>query len=547
MMPRIAQNCWTDLVRGFTIGGTYAEDVCPVPPPDPLEPVLSHHGSPTGLETMNGAGPPPGRLRCFSPTVRPMARTAAIFDLDRTLLAGASGPVISSALKSVGLLSDRTIPGENLLFSLFNLVGENRPSMYLTRQGARVAAGWDRATTQRAGELVADVLVDEVQPYARLLIEEHHREQRLVAVATTTPYDMVKPFADRLGLDSVIATTYGVRDGRYTGTIDGEFVWGRGKLRAVRAWAEAAGVDLAASYAYSDSWFDAALLAEVGHPVVVNPDPRLRLLATARRWPVVFLDVPPGVPKLLGLEPQQVIFPFARPEFVLYAKIDISGIENIPSHGPAIICGNHRSYFDPLAVAFAIARRGRPARFLGKKEVFDAPIVGDVARAIGGIRVERGTGSDEPLREAETALRAGELVVVMPQGTIPRGRAFFDPVLKGRWGAARLAASTGAPVIPLGLWGTERVWPRSAKVPNLFNVTNRPAVTVRVGQPIELAHDDPDIDTRRIMDAIVELLPADARRRHEPSRDELARTYPSGRIPVEDDLEHEGERRPGTD
>ena len=79
---------------------------------------------------------------------------------------------------------------------------------------------------------------------------------------------------------------------------------------------------------------------------------------------------------------------------------------------------------------------------------------------MGGIRVDRGTGSDEPLQAAADALAGGEVVAVMPQGTIPRGPAFFDPELKGRWGAARLAAMSEAPVIPIGLWGTEQVWPR---------------------------------------------------------------------------------------
>ena len=118
-------------------------------------------------------------------------------------------------------------------------------------------------------------------------------------------------------------------------------------------------------------------------------------------------------------------------------------------------------------MALAIARSGRTVRFLGKKEVFDAPIVGQLAKAMGGIRVERATGSDEPLRHAAEALEAGQMVAIMPQGTIPRGRAFFDPELKGRWGAARLAAMTKAPVIPVGLWGTEKVWPRSARLPNV--------------------------------------------------------------------------------
>src|SRR5207237_560175 len=182
---------------------------------------------------------------------------------------------------------------------------------------------------------------------------------RPVVLATTTPYDFVAPLAERLSFDDVVATRYAERDGVYTGALDGEFVWGRGKLSAVRRWAEGRGVELAQSWAYSDSVFDVPLLSAVGHPCAVNPDLRLQ------------------------------------------------------------------------AVAVTVARTGRAIRFLGKAEVFDAPVVGQLARALGGIRVERGSGSDEPLRAAAQALEAGELVALMPQGTIPRGRDFFDPELKG--------------------------------------------------------------------------------------------------------------------
>jgi putative phosphoserine phosphatase / 1-acylglycerol-3-phosphate O-acyltransferase len=177
-----------------------------------------------------------------------------------------------------------------------------------------------------------------------------------------------------------------------------------------------------------------------------------------------------------------------------------------------------------------VMRAGRPLRFLGKKEVFDAPVIGPIATALGGIRVDRGTGSGAPLREAERALAAGEVVALMPQGTIPRGRAFFDPELRGRPGAARLAAATGAPVVPLGLWGTEQVWPRSSRLPNVANVTHPPTVRVRVGAPVRGLTGDVDADTRRIMQAITRLLPAEARRRHEPTKEELVRTYPPGKV-----------------
>ncbi len=229
---------------------------------------------------------------------------------------------------------------------------------------------------------------------------------------------------------------------------------------------------------------------------------------------------------------------------VPYADIDIHGVENIPADGPAILVANHRSYFDPMVISMIVAKTGRTVRSLGKKEVFDVPVVGALATAMGGIRVDRGTGSDEPLQKAAEALLGGEMVAIMPEGTIPRGPAFFDPKLKGRWGTARLAQMTGAPVIPIGLWGTEKVWPRSSRLPKVFNVTDAPTVTATVGQPVELKYKSLDADTKRIMKAISKLLPPEARVEREPTPDELATTYPPG---YRGEPDNETRRRPGTD
>ena len=457
---------------------------------------------------------------------------AVFFDLDRTLLRGASGPVISASLRRSGLMSARSIPGEGLVFGLFDLIGEIRPSMMLTRQAVKAAKGWDREATRDAGRHAAEQLAADVQPWAKVIIAEHQAAGRPVVLATTTPFDIVEPLAERLGFDGVVATRYRVGpDGRYDGTFDGEFVWGKGKLAAVQDWAAANEVDVARSWAYSDSYYDLPLLGAVQRPVAVNPDPRLAAIAVLRRWPVQFLDVPPGVPKVLGVEPQTATFAFMRNELMPYVRFEVAGTEHLPADGPALLCSNHRSYFDPLAVGYTAARRGRPIRFLGKKEVFDAPIVGDIARAMGGIRVERGSGSDEPLLEAADCLRAGEIVAILPQGTIPRGRDFFEPRLEGKWGAARLAAEMAeegrsVPVIPMGLWGTERVWPRNSRIPNVLNVFDPPTVQVRVGPPVDVGLHDPAADTEAIMAAIVDLLPPGARERHEPTAEELARTLP---------------------
>jgi putative phosphoserine phosphatase/1-acylglycerol-3-phosphate O-acyltransferase len=471
---------------------------------------------------------------------------AAFFDLDRTLLGKASGEVFSEAMRVAGL-GPRRVPGERLLFGVFNAVGENLPSMALARQAVVLAKGRSREVLGVVAEAAADQLVEMVQPFAHAVLAEHRAAGRPVVLATTTPYHLVKPFADRLGLDDVIATRYGVdADGIYDGTLDGPFVWSTGKLQAVREWAEKADIDLAESYAYSDSVYDSPLLGAVGHPVVVNPDPRMVVMAAARRWPVIHLDVPSSVRKLpfVGIELQRLAMQFARPELYPYARFDIDGLENIPSKGPVILVGNHRSYFDPMAMSMAIARSGRTARFLGKKEVFDVPIVGQLAAAMGGIRVDRSSGSAEPLEAAAAALAGGDMVALMPQGTIPRGPAFFDPVLKGRYGAARLAKLSQAPVIPVGLWGTEKVWPRSSRLPDVLNVTKPPTVRIRAGGPVELKYRSLRTDTERIIDAIVDQLPAEARDAHEPTAEELARTYPPG---YRGDPDAENVRRPGTD
>jgi putative phosphoserine phosphatase/1-acylglycerol-3-phosphate O-acyltransferase len=460
-----------------------------------------------------------------------MAGGAAFFDLDRTLLRGASGPLIGEALAAAGLTPRSGLPGQSLLYRLYDIVGETLPSMALARGAALASKGWSQADVRKAGEAAAEKLEELVTPFARPLIEEHQRAGRAVVLATTTPHDLVAPLAERLGFDDVVATRYSASDdGVLTGGLEGEFVWARGKLAAVRRWAEAAGVSLEDSYAYSDSVYDLPLLGAVGHPHAVNPDPRLRAVATLRRWPVVHLDVPPGVPKLLGVEPADVARWFARPELYPYARFDIQGLEGVPAHGPGIVVANHRSYFDTVALGLTVMRAGRNPRFLGKKEVFDAPVLGAAASAMGGIRVDRGSSSAaEPLKEAARALEAGELVALMPQGTIPRGRAFYDPVLVGKTGAARLAAMTGAPVIPVGIWGTELVWPRRSRLPNVFNVLHPPLVTTRVGKPVSglsLGVADAHADTERIMAALVDLLPPEAREAREPTPEEIERATP---------------------
>ncbi len=452
---------------------------------------------------------------------------AAFFDLDRTLLRGASGPLISSAMRAEGILRDEPIRGESLVFGIFNVIGETLPSMALTRLGVRATKGWSIASVKAVGERVAPALADAVEPFARELLRDHKEAGRKLVLATTTPYDVVKPFADLMGFDAVLATRYRSTDGKtYNGTVDGEFVWNRGKARSVKAWAKSNLVELTDSYAYSDSIFDLPMLRSVGHPTAVNPDARLWALTLVYGWPVVYFNAPPGVPKPLGIEPQRVVAELVRPEFLPWIRIEVEGLENLDDVAGVVITPNHRSYLDPLVVAQAISRVGRPVRFLSKKEVTDAPIVGPVAQAMGAIRVDRQNKTGNPMAEAARALRAGEIVAVFPQGTIPRGHDFFDPKLKGRYGAVRLAIESGAPIVPIGLWGTEHAWPRNRKLPYVLNLAEPPHLSVKVGAPYHPETDDLDRETAALMERITALLPAEAKVHHTPTEAELARTLP---------------------
>ena len=449
-------------------------------------------------------------------------------DLDRTLLRRASGQVLHGVLEAAGIA--RSLPGSTLLYAVYDRFGENGPAMALARAAAFAARGWSREEVREAGRKAAEALVELVAPYAPGILADYRRTGHRVVLTTTTPADMIAPFAESLGFDDVVATRYEVRDGRYTGRLDGPFVWGVGKLAAVRRWARAAGVGLSVSHACSDSAFDLPLLSSVGHPHAVNPDPTLAAIAAVRRWPVEHWDRPAGVPSVFGLEPYHLLRPWVRPQLFPYARFDIDGVERVPRRGPVLIAANHRSYFDVVALALVAARLGRPVRFLAKRELFDAPVVGWLTRALGGIAVDRadGAASRAALGRAEAALRAGEVVIALPQGTIPRGTDFFDPVLHGKTGTARLAASTGAPVVPVGLWGTEAVWPRSARAPHVTALAHPPTVRVRVGVPIVLGLGDAKADTAVVMAAISALLPPEGRVRRRPSDEELARTFPPG-------------------
>jgi len=226
--------------------------------------------------------------------------SAAFFDLDRTVVEGATGPAFSDALRELGLLGLQRHPLECLFFGAYELVGETAVTVALTRQAARLAEGWEVGLVREAGASAATRLLGSVAPYLRRELMIHRRAGRAIVMATTSPDELARPLAAALGFDDVIATRYGRADGRLDGTIEGELVWGEAKWRAVEEWCRRNDVDPSACAAYSDSYYDMPLLDRVGCPVAINADPRLAMAAGRRGWSVRSLHEPAAEPDSTG-------------------------------------------------------------------------------------------------------------------------------------------------------------------------------------------------------------------------------------------------------
>ncbi len=194
------------------------------------------------------------------------------------------------------------------------------------------------------------------------------------------------------------------------------------------------------------------------------------------------------------------VYPAAKAVFYPWLRYGlrwtIEGDSNIPVHGPTILASNHISYLDPLILAWVADRRRRRIRFLAKTELFRNPALGALLRAAHQIPVDRGTAnSSGALSAAIEALRADECVAVFPEGTISED---LEP-MRGKSGTARLAAASGVAVVPIGLWGTHRLFTKGRK-PHL---SWRIAQVAVVGEPIRISEGErPHDATLRIMDAV---------------------------------------------
>jgi HAD superfamily hydrolase (TIGR01490 family) len=217
-----------------------------------------------------------------------MASSAAFFDLDRTLISGASAFPLGVEAWRQGLASNPDVGRWAISAISFKILGDKGDASddvkgdFLTRiAGASVAA------LEMVSTAVLPKLVARVRPESRKLVKMHHDSGRDTWIVSAAPHEIVEPLARSLGMTGAIGTQGRVVAGHYTGELDGPFVYGAGKVEAIEKIAADLGYDLERSYAYSDSISDLPMMEAVGHPVAVNPDSELDAISHERGWPVV--------------------------------------------------------------------------------------------------------------------------------------------------------------------------------------------------------------------------------------------------------------------
>ena len=291
-------------------------------------------------------------------------RQAAFFDLDKTVVAKSSTLAFGRPLYKEGLISPAIVIKGAYAQLAYQLLGANDARMEKSRVALlELTKGWNAERVQR---LVRETLQEIIDPLiyqeALDLFEEHRRAGRDLYLVSSSGEEVVKPLAEYLGVPHVIATRPGIDDdGNYDGTLD-FYCYGENKAVAIREEAEAHGIDLAGSYAYSDSVTDVPMLKAVGHPVAVNPDKELRKVATHMEWEIVDFVRPVAVRSRLSTVPRP-------PADVMMGAGALSAV----AAAGWVLYQRHRAHALPPTPPSRIARLGQAQRRMQRQVTSHLP------------------------------------------------------------------------------------------------------------------------------------------------------------------------------
>jgi HAD superfamily hydrolase (TIGR01490 family) len=214
---------------------------------------------------------------------------AAFFDLDKTLMAGSSGMVFARVANQRGFVPRSQLAKWGWDHLRYRLRGSSDEQTNAVLEVAkRVFAEIPERDVERMAPAVLAGILPRIYPRMLDEVHRHQDEGRATFIVSAAGNDLVKALAAVLGMEGGIGTRWAVgSDGRYTGEMDGPFVYGQGKVEAMRSFAERHDIDMDVSFAYSDSVSDLPMLRSVGNAVVVNPDAELLEIARREGWQVM--------------------------------------------------------------------------------------------------------------------------------------------------------------------------------------------------------------------------------------------------------------------
>jgi HAD superfamily hydrolase (TIGR01490 family) len=221
-----------------------------------------------------------------------MSRIGAFFDVDRTLVACNTGRLFLRDLRRRGEISLlRAVRAMGWMakyhLSLIDL------QVIAARIAEQLRGKSESEFAERCRRWVEDEVLPLVVPGALRQIERHRAEGHVLAVLSSSPTYVTRPLAETLGIEEVLSTTFEVDGDLFTGRLVGPACVGPGKIHWAEGLVSRRELDLAQSFFYTDSYTDLPMLERVGNQVIVNPDPRLRLAAKKRGWPVQDWSKPP--------------------------------------------------------------------------------------------------------------------------------------------------------------------------------------------------------------------------------------------------------------
>lgn len=433
-------------------------------------------------------------------------RGIALFDLDRTLIAGYS--ILPMAVETARYQAQSGKLGQSakLLRDAVKMRRDGNAHYHqLVKRLARALSGVTEQTLFELGDKAwRRSIARNMYPEAVALVEAHRAAgHHLVIVSAASRYQ-VEPVARALGIADICCTRLEVQDGAFTGEVVAPLCYGEGKVMAARRVAREQRSDLRHCWFYSDSSADLPLLKKVGHPVTVNASDKLGVHARNHGWPqlrfssrgmpdmehvartalvaqsLVATTALGAISKRLGIESNRNANRLTRLLGDIgsgFAGLDfeIEGAHHLQHNRPAIYIFNHQSLLDSMVLAHLL--RGDVVA-LCKREMAGNPVLGPLLRQVDTIFVDREeTDQTGVLKQALAALQQGRSLCIAPEGT----RSTLGDVQPFKHGAFLMAKRAGVPIVPIVLHNVKDALPKGGLLirPATIRVTVLPPIAAK--------------------------------------------------------------------